>query len=114
VQLLARVLEGWSWLRRRHGLTLVAIGLLAYFAWHAVNGSRGLLAWQQYNQELAAAQAEIERLRAERAALEHKVARLRASALDPDLLDELARRTLSLAHPLDVIILLEPEAPPEP
>jgi cell division protein FtsB len=112
VQLLARLLEGWSWLRRRHGLTLVAIGLLAYFAYHAVNGSRGLLAWQQHGQELEAAQAELERLRAERAALEHKVARLRAGALNPALLDELARRTLSLVDPLDVIILLEPEPPP--
>jgi cell division protein FtsB len=108
VELLARLLDGWSRLRRRHGLTLIAVGLLAYFAYHAVNGSRGLLAWQQYGQELAAAQAELERLRAERAALEHKVARLRHDSLDPDLLDELARRSLSLVDPLDVIILLDP------
>jgi cell division protein FtsB len=29
--------------------------------------------------------------------------------LDPDLIDELARRQLSLAGPLDVIILLDEE-----
>ena len=32
--------------------------------------------------------------------------RLRPDSLDPDLIDELARRELSLVEPLDVIILL--------
>jgi cell division protein FtsB len=48
-------------------------------------------------------------VRAERQALEDKVRRLRPDSLDPDLIDELARRHLSLAGPLDVIILLDEE-----
>lgn len=106
--MLPRVRRVWAGLRRLHWLSLLAFALVAYFSYHLVNGNRGLLAWQQYSQELEASRAELEQLRAERASLGRKVARLRHDGLDPDLLDEEARRTLSLAAPTDVIILLEP------
>ena len=57
--------------------------------------------------DLEASRQELERLRAEREALEGKVVRLRNDSLDPDLIDELARKELSLVEPLDVIILLD-------
>jgi cell division protein FtsB len=44
-----------------------------------------------------------EALRAERIRLENKVALLRPESIDPDLLDELARGTLELAKPGDVV-----------
>ncbi len=47
----------------------------------------------------------------ERQTLERRVKRLRSSTLDPDLIDELARETLSMLEPDDVIILLEPDMP---
>jgi len=93
-------------LRRQPWLTVVGCLLLLYFGYHALNGERGLLAWREYSRELDATRDELAGLRAERAALEQKVARLRHDGLDPDLLDELARRSLSLALPEDVIILL--------
>ena len=95
-------------LRQDHGLALVGVLLLVYFGYHAVHGSRGLLAWRQYDRELAATQHELARLRAERTALERKVVRLRYESLDPDLLDEAARRTLALVGPRDVLVLLGP------
>jgi cell division protein FtsB len=99
-----------SWRRRRpQWLALIGFGLAIYFGYHAVNGSRGLIAWQQLGRELEATQQELASLRAERAALEHKVERLRPDSLDPDLIDELARRRLSFARPEDVIILLAPD-----
>ena len=107
--MLARLLAAWVRFRRQYWLSLLAFALVAYFSYHLVNGNRGLLAWQQYSQELEATRAELARLRAEHASLERKVARLRHDGLDPDLLDEEARRTLSLLDPQDVIILLEPE-----
>jgi len=97
---------------RRHWLAFLALALVVYFGYHAVNGSRGLIAWYQYQGELEATRAELARLQAERAELEHKVERLRDDALDRDLLDEAARRTLSLVDPEDVIILLEDERGP--
>jgi cell division protein FtsB len=94
-------------LRRQHWAVLLGLSLAAYFGYHAVNGSRGLFAWQQVTTDLEASRQELEALRAERAALEGRVVRLRRGSLDPDLIDELARKELSLVEPLDVIILLD-------
>jgi cell division protein FtsB len=107
--MLDRLIGRFRRVERRHWLALLAYGLAIYFGYHALSGSRGLLAWQELNRELQASQQELADLRAERADLEHKVRRLHASSLDPDLIDELARRNLSLAEPLDVIILLDRE-----
>jgi cell division protein FtsB len=60
-------------------------------------------------QDIEATQQELAAVRTERQELEDKVRRLRPGSLDPDLIDELARRRLSLAEPLDVIILLDQE-----
>jgi cell division protein FtsB len=86
---------------------LVGLSLAAYFGYHAVSGSRGLVAWQRVSVALEASQQELQAVRAERAALEGRVVRLRRDSLDPDLIDELARKELSFARPLDVIILLD-------
>ena len=92
-------------------LAVAGVGLAIYFGYHAVNGSRGLLASQQMEQELRASEKELDRLKRERADLERKVERLRPGSLDPDLIDELARDMLSMANPDDVIILLDQEMP---
>ena len=107
--MLASVTESLRNLRGRHWLLLFAYGLALYFGYHAVVGSRGLLAWRQLNQDIAATEQELAAVHAERQALEDKVHRLRPASLDPDLIDELARGQLSLAGPLDVIILLDEE-----
>jgi cell division protein FtsB len=103
----ARLLDRLHGLQARHWLVVVAYGLAVYFSYHAVVGSRGLLAWRQLNRDIEATQQELAAVRAEGQELEDKVRRLRSGSLDPDLIDELARRRLSLADPLDVIILLD-------
>ena len=107
--MLARLTHRLHGLEARHWLVVLAYGLAVYFAYHAVVGSRGLLAWRQLNRDIETTQQELAAVRAERQQLEDKVQRLRPGSLDPDLIDELARRRLSLAEPLDVIILLEEE-----
>jgi cell division protein FtsB len=93
--------------QRQHWLAIVGLGLAAYFGYHAVNGSRGLFAWREVDAELEATRQELESLRAERQTLERRVGRLHHDSLDPDLIDELARKELSFVEPLDVIILLD-------
>jgi cell division protein FtsB len=93
--------------QRQLWLAVVGLGLAAYFGYHAVNGSRGLFAWREVDAELEATRQELERLRVERQTLEQRVGRLRHDSLDPDLIDELARKELSFVEPLDVIILLD-------
>jgi cell division protein FtsB len=104
--MLGALMRGSRW-QRPLWLVALGVGLAAYFGYHALTGSRGLLAWRDLNAELASTRQELEALRAERTALTQKVSRLRHDGLDPDLIDELARRQLSLADPLDVIILLD-------
>ena len=91
-------------------LLVVSVGLAFYFGYHAVNGSRGLVASKQKADELALAKRELAVLQEERTRLERRVMRLRPESLDPDLIDELARETLSMVEPDDVIILLESDA----
>jgi cell division protein FtsB len=107
--MLARLSDRLHRLEARHWLVLFAYGLAIYFGYHAMIGSRGLLAWRQLTRDIEATQQDLAAVRAERQALEEKVRRLRPDSLDPDLIDELARRQLSLAGPSDVIILLDEE-----
>jgi cell division protein FtsB len=93
--------------RRQHWLALLGLSLVAYFGYHAVSGSRGLVAWREVSAGLVASRQQLDAVRAERAALERRVERLRPESLDPDLIDELARRQLSFVEPLDVLILLD-------
>jgi cell division protein FtsB len=84
---------------------LLAVGLLlVYFAYHAVSGSRGLVAVLELKREIRATEAELDRLIEERITLEGQVKRLRAESLDLDLLDERARATLGLIHEDEVIV----------
>ncbi|MGI9437186.1 MAG: FtsB family cell division protein [Geminicoccaceae bacterium] len=96
-------------LRWQSWLVIVGLGLAVYFGYHAVNGSRGLLASQHLTDELKAAEMRLAALERERQALEQNVKRLRPESLDPDLIDELARETLGMVDADDVIILLEPD-----
>ena len=83
---------------------------LAYFGYHAVQGDRGVLARVRLDQDLAAAREVRATLGVERAHLAHRVALLRPDGLDPDLLEERARRVLNLGYPGDFVILL-PKVP---
>jgi cell division protein FtsB len=105
--MLARLSRWTRRVRRQHWLALLGLSLVAYFGYHAVSGSRGLLAWREVSAELATSQQELDQVRAERVALERKVERLRPESLDRDLIDELARKQLSFVEPLDVLILLD-------
>ncbi len=95
---------------RRHGrqivFSLLAIGVIGYFAYHAVEGDRGLRAYFALKHETAAAQQELAVLRATRKTLERRVMLLRPDSLDLDLLEERARAVLNLGHPDELVILL--------
>ncbi len=95
---------------RRHGrqivVSLLAIGVVGYFAYHAVEGERGLRAYFAVKHETAAAQRELAALRAERKILERRVMLLRPDSLDLDMLEERARAVLNLGHPDELVILL--------
>lgn len=79
--------------------------LAAYFAYHAVQGERGVLAWQRLERELAEARALDNRLAAEQDRLNRNVGLLRPDHLDPDLLEEQARLLLNYGRKDDYVVL---------
>jgi cell division protein FtsB len=87
---------------------VLAACLVAYFAFHAVNGDRGFNAWVHLKQELERAHAVRAELRQERASLERRVGLLQPDHLDPDMLEERARLLLNYGRPDDYMVLLPP------
>ena len=81
--------------------------VFSYFAYHAVEGDRGLRSWLKLRQEIADAKSSEAELAAERERLERRVALLRPESLDRDMLEERARAVLNLARPEDRVILLD-------
>ena len=79
--MIGALLRGSRW-QRPLWLVALGVGLAAYFGYHALTGSRGLLAWRDLNAELASTRQELDALRAERTALAEKVARLRHDGLE--------------------------------
>lgn len=98
--------------RRRARLIVgpvLGISLCGYFAYHLVEGDRGLVAWLRVSQQVRDARAALEDAEAERRTLEHHVQLLRPEHLDRDMLDEQARRALDLVGPNEVMILTPPK-----
>ena len=93
--------------RRAHFILgpIVGIVLTGYFAYHLVEGERGFMAWLRLNREIRTATANLEAVRAQRAALDLRVSNLRPEHVDPDLLDERIRATLNLVSPDDIVIM---------
>lgn len=79
--------------------------VVGYFAYHLVEGDRGLLAMRYLKQEIVQTRQELGRVEGQRRTMEARVALLRPSGLDPDILDERARIMLNLAGPGDIVIL---------
>jgi len=85
-------------------VSLLCVGMIAYFAYHAVTGRHGFERRLQLQQEASRLERELERLDATRDRLKRDVALMRADGVDPDMLSEQARRVLHFAHPKDVFI----------
>ena len=86
---------------------MVCLTLVAYFAYHAVQGERGIVAHNRLNQEIALTENVLAEAKAKRMAIEKQVMLLRPDGIDRDLLDERARRTLGMAHPDELVIYLD-------
>lgn len=94
---------------------LLCLAALGYFVYHTINGDRGILAWWHLRQEIGKAEATLAETAAMRAAMERRASLMRPDNLDPDMLEEQARRLLNMSRDGDMIILQEPAVvPPSP
>ena len=95
---------------RRQGRQIIAsifgVAVIGYFAFHAVEGDRGLRAYFALTLQTELARAERDDLREEREAIEQRVNLLKPDSLDLDMLDERARMALNKVHDDDLVILL--------
>jgi cell division protein FtsB len=86
------------------GFALVALVVLGGIA---VAGPAGLLAWSENAHQLKERKAELAQLVARRDELRNRVELLDPDHADPDLVGELLRQNLNVAHP-DEIVLARP------
>jgi cell division protein FtsB len=99
-------------IRRRARLIIgpvLGISLVVYFAYHLVQGDRGLMAWMRLNQQVREVKATLAAVEAERSTLERRVDLLRSDHLDRDMLDERARSQLNLIGPNETVIFVVPQ-----
>jgi cell division protein FtsB len=84
----------------------ICLLLLGYFGYHAVEGDYGHRALQKLKAQEIDLGDQLARLKDERRALDRRVALMRPESLDPDMIEERARRALNVARADDIVILL--------
>ena len=85
---------------------LILLSLVGYFIYHAMQGKHGLHSRVGLKKRLAALEQELQILRKERKKYQHYIQLMQNDKIDPDILDEKARKILNLAHPSDIVIML--------
>ena len=89
-------------------VTCACLGLLGFFAWHAQEGPRGFAFREKLASQSRQLSEELTAIKKQRTDFETRVALLRPESVDPDMLDEMARSTLDVAGPNDLIVLDSP------
>lgn len=96
--------------RHKFDLIVMAVcaALLGYFAWHGFHGPRGFAHHERLLARAAQLEQDVAAISAKRDELERKVNLLRPESVDPDLLDQLARESLDLVKPGDLVVMRRP------
>lgn len=84
---------------------VATLALAAYFGWYLIYGNHGVVTLWRVQHQIELKQAELDRIRAQRISLEHRVTLLRPASVDPDMLEEQARSRLGLTDRDEVVIL---------
>lgn len=96
--------------RAQYSLVRSAIGpalsllVIGNFAYYAIAGANGLLAWGGYRRERTELTERLAALNARKALLAHRADLLDPRKVDPDLADELVRRDLGVARPDELVV----------
>ena len=82
-----------------------SLTVLAYFGWHAFYGPRSVEHEKYIQTQVVKYQAERIRVEALREKINSRVALLRPQSIDPDMLEEMARKTLQFAAKSDFVVV---------
>ncbi|MDR3438266.1 septum formation initiator family protein [Telmatospirillum sp.] len=92
--------------RARHVVgPFIGLTAVVYFAYHTVQGDRGLLAWWRLTQEIKQSEETLSHLEEVRDNLDHRAQLLRPEHLDADMLEERSRLMLNMGRDDEVVIL---------
>jgi cell division protein FtsB len=89
-------------------VSCACIGLLGFFAWHAWQGPRGFHYRDKLSTEVAGLQTDLDTVSRQRHTEEQRVALMRPDQVDPDMLDEMARFSLDMAKPNELVLRTTP------
>jgi cell division protein FtsB len=78
--------------------------LLGYLGWHGLEGPRSFAHRDSLLARLGAERIALAAITEERRLLDRKVALMRPESVDPDMLDELARKYLNYVRPNELIL----------
>ncbi len=92
---------------RRAAVPAAVVAVLAFFGGYAVLGPNGALAYGDYKRQLAKRERDYAALDRRRAVLKNRVALLNPDHANPDMVDEMVRKELNVAHPDEVIVPLD-------
>ena len=92
--------------RRKLLLPIGAIAVMAYFGYHSFNGDYGIWSRDRMRREAIGLEAELASVTAERQALQERANLLRPETLDPDMIDERARRNLNVLKSDELVVNL--------
>jgi cell division protein FtsB len=82
----------------------ICCAVTLYFGYNGIFGERGILALNNSQAELGVAKRDLADITARRQALQHRIGLLNDNAIDPDLLEEVARGVLLEGRAGDVAI----------
>lgn len=91
---------------RQLSVTTLLLGSLAYLGFSALTGQFGFESKEQLLEDIQVLSAEQAALEARIADYNKRIALLDPERLDPDMLTERARISLSMANPADILIML--------
>jgi len=84
-------------------ITAVLI-IFGYVIFHIVYGDRGVISLLQYNKKFEKTLSELESAKIERQKLQNKVQLLKTDSIDVDLLEEQAKKNLSITKENEVVV----------
>ncbi len=85
----------------------IALTIISFFGGYAVFGRNGAMAYGEYQHQLVEREADYAELDRKRAVLKNRVALLDPRHANPDMVDEMVRKELNVAHPDEVIVPLK-------
>lgn len=92
---------------QRAALPALGLTIVAFFGAYAVLGRNGLLAYGEYQRQLVKREQDYAVLDKKRTVLKNRVTLLDPDHANPDMVDEMVRKELNVAHPDEVIVPLK-------